>query len=111
VYLGDLKGSLQQDTLTVHTEMTGRYLGPVEDLHCAVVLYALAMDLKQNYPLVKDVQEKKAYIAVITRYLTQVPLYFPTIKADVNQINQSKSELSKAVQQELKWCEEEAGKM
>jgi hypothetical protein len=111
VYLGDLKDSLKSETLTIHTEMTGSNLGPLQDLHCALALYALAMDLKHRYPLAKDAKEKKIYIAIISRYLGQVPLYFPPHKADSNEIDENQKELSQAVQQEMNWCKEEAGKL
>jgi hypothetical protein len=44
VHLFDPKGSLKNPTLTIRTEMTASNYGGVRNLHCAVALYALAMD-------------------------------------------------------------------
>jgi hypothetical protein len=67
VYLFDLKESLGNGVVTIRTEMTGSNFGPLEDFHCSLVLYALAMDLKHRYPSAKDTKEKKKYIAIISQ--------------------------------------------
>jgi hypothetical protein len=115
VHLFDLKGSLKEPTVTICTEMTGANLGPVGDLHCAVALYALAMDLKLRYLSVKDAKEKQSYISIINRYLGKIPEYLPQPKDAPNEMDKRQEELAnqllEAAQQELKWCKEEDGKL
>jgi hypothetical protein len=115
VHLFGLKGSLKEATITIPTEMTGPNLGSVEDLHCAVALYALAMDLKLRYPSLTDNKEKRRYIAIISLYLAKIPGYLPPSAANANELpkdqEQLSNELREAAVKELDWCKKERGNL
>jgi hypothetical protein len=113
VHLFGLKGSLKEATITIPTEMTAANLASIEDLHCAVALYALAMDLKQRYASLTDNKEKQRYIPIIMRYLGKVGTYLPQTVANANQLQIGQEELAKelweAAQKEAGWCKMEGG--
>jgi hypothetical protein len=115
VHLFDLKGSLGEATITIPTEMTGPNFEPLGDLHCAVALYALAMDLKLRYASLTDSKAKKLYIQIISRYLSQIPRYLPPPKPAPSELEKRQEEESntlwKAAQKELDWCKSEDGKI
>jgi hypothetical protein len=115
VHLFDLKGSLKEATITIPTEMTGPNLGAVEDLHCAVALYALAMDLKLRYHALMDPKMKRSYIKIIGLYLSEIRGYLPPSEANGSLLRKKQEELSKeisaATDTELIWCKEENSKL
>jgi S1-C subfamily serine protease len=115
VHLFGLKGSLKDATITIPTEMTGPNLGSVEDLHCAVALYALAMDLKLRYPSLTDDKQKRRYITIISLYLAKIRGYLPSAVTYANQLQRDQQKLSnelwQAAEKELSWCKEEDAKL
>ena len=87
VYLGDLQGSLKSKAITISFEVKPKDYDSFRAVHCALALYALAMDAKARH----------ASKNVINDLLAEARGLLPETAANTDEIQQ---ELLKAVKQE-----------
>lgn len=91
VYLGDLKGSIPETTLTIRTELTAEQYENFHDLFCALTLYLLAIEARIQGGGPSDV----------LFYLAQAESALPNSVNSSEVINSAAKELSDAIQADI----------